>query len=752
VRRSIPLLIAMAATLALVPAAARLSMATGNDAWIDRAGPAFVALQAVDARFGRDDGFVIGVFAEDVLALAVRGWQAGLEDRLRVLPGVAGVRSLLSAQDVQVDAFGPGAVPLIPARAAGTELEARERERLLHHPLYANLLADPNGRGAAILVTLRADCDEAAADRLNRDLNGLLAQLPPPAGTAAVIGGLPAQKQAINAVVLADQRVTVPLSLFIHCCLMLLIVRRRVLVLIPVLSIVSSMVWTYALIALAGKPLDAVLGLLPPLVMGVAVASALHLIYAFASARLLGQPQPLASALRATRAPLLLATAATTAGVLGLHWGPVPAVRGFAPFAAASIVLAALAPVLWLWALSPWIDDGTCRQLREGSFGEPLGRRLGLIAGWSVRRRWWVLGLVAVTVAASAVSLTRLSSDADFLHALPPADPVRQAHDRLDHGVTGVLGLDLLIDPRRPLQIQDLDRLAQVEAGMRADPSMVVVVSLADLMGYIGARTAAAGQRFDAAAALSDLPIGAPAAWKELVGAPLAGGPAPPAPATAAAAAPSTTLRIIARQRDASMAGNAAGARAAEVAARAAFPGATVIAASGGQLLDETSQRMIPAVVRCLLLPLPVLAVLLVVVLRSLRLAALALPVAGLPLLVTYAALPVVGWPVDIGVSMIACIALGVVLDDAARMLVALGHERDATSAITRHGPVLVGTSLAMAGSFLACLAGAFAYTRHFGILLAAAFIIALVVNLCATPALFALCSQRAADNGKDQA
>ncbi len=398
-RRTIPLLIALAATVALAPAAARLSLATGNDAWIDRAGPAVAALQAVEARFGRDDGFVIGVFADDVLARAVRSWQAELEGRLRVLPGVAGVRSLLSAQDVQVDAFGPGAVPLIPARSAGTELDPGERERLLHHPLYANLLISPSGRGAAILVALRADCDEAQTDRLNRELGALRSPscLLPPAPAVAVIGGLPAQKQAINAVVLADQRITVPLSLFINSCQMLLIVRRRVLVLIPVLSIVSSMVWTYALIALAGKPLDAVLGLLPPLVMGVAVASALHLIYAFTAARLAALPRPFASALLATRTPLLLATAATAAGVLGLLWGPVPAVRGFAPFAAASIVLAALAPVLWLWALSPWIHDETCRQLRSGSFGEPLGCRLGLIAGWSVRRRWWVLGLVAIT-------------------------------------------------------------------------------------------------------------------------------------------------------------------------------------------------------------------------------------------------------------------------------------------------------------------------------------------------------------------
>ena len=751
-RAILSLVIAVAATLALVPAAVGLRMATGNDAWIDRAGPAWTALQAVEARFGREDGLVIGVFAPDVLAPALRSWQAALEERVRALPGVAGVRSLLSAQDVQVDAFGPGAVPLISARLAGTELPAAERDRLLHHPLYAGLLVAPDGRGAAILVRLRADCDEAGADRLMHTLGGMLASSPPPGGAEAVLGGLPAQKQAINAVVLADQRVTVPLSLLIHCCLMLMILRRLVLVAIPVLAIVASMVWTYALIALAGQPLDAALGLLPPLVMGVAVASALHLVYAYSAARLAGQPHPYRSALLATRVPLLLATAASAAGVLGLHWGPVPAVRGFAPFAAASIVLAALAPVLWLWALAPWIGEAACRQLQEGAFGAPLGRRLGRLANWSVRRRRWVLGALALIIVVGAFALTRLEADADFLHALPPSDAVRRAHERIDQAVTGVLGLDLLIDPGHAPQTADLAALARLEAGMRADPTVVVAVSLADLIAYIGERSAAASQRFAAAEALGDLPIGAPAAWQELVGERLAGDQlGAPAPGSAAArGGPATTLRIIARQRDASMAANAAGARAAAAAARAAFPGATVVAASGGQLLDETSQRMIPAVVRCLLLPLPVLAVLLVVVLRSLRLAVLALPVAGLPLLITYAALPVVGWPVDIGVSMIACIALGVVLDDAARMLVALGREGKADAVVARHGPVLVGTSLAMAGSFLACLAGAFAYTRHFGILLAAAFIVALAVNLVVTPALTALCAPRPRASGKD--
>src|SRR5260221_12937447 len=93
---------------------------------------------------------------------------------------------------------------------------------------------------------------------------------------------------------------------------------------------------------------------------------------------------------------------------------------------------------------------------------------------------------------------------------------------------------------------------------------------------------------------------------------------------------------------------------------------------------------------------------------------------------------------------MIACIALGIIVDDAVRMSIALGRDADgAHHAAADVGPVLVGGCLAMAGSFIACLAGRFAYTRHFGVLLAAAFLIALAVNATVTPALFALVRPR---------
>jgi len=753
-KRFARLVVALIASLLLLPATVHLRVATGNDAWINRDGAAWSALAETEQRFGRADGFVVAIFAPDVLSVPCLAWQQTIADRIRQIPGVTGLDGLNQAQDVQVDDQGVSAVLLIPddfSTLAPAD-QAVVRARVLAHPLYRNLLVNQAGTAAALIVKLDRALDEQGVQKIERSMSILLKSTPPPTGMSAVLGGLPAQKQAINQAVIEDQKLTVPLSITIHACLMLLILRLPILVAIPLASIGTTLVWTYASLALMGRPLDAVLGLLPPLVMGVAVASSLHLIFGYARLRLAGEPSPLREVLLHARLPLSLCVLTTCAGVLGLLWGPVEAVRVFAPFASVGIALAAIAPILWLWALSPWIDRSTCQRLVDGPFGHCMGRWLCGFTGWCKGHAKVLLACAVVLAGVCVWALSDVPSDADFLHALPVGNPVRYAHERIDRELTGVLALDVLIDVGHRPGAKDLDGLRAVQAVMHQEPSIATSLSLADVIDVVAARTKEHGHAADPGEIVDDLSVGAPAVWKQFVGASLpedetklfsarvglASMTPPPKHRTA------STMRILARQHDASMAGNAAAAQRAVVAATQAFPGAKVLASSGSLVLDETSQAMIPATLRSILLPLPCIALLLWLTTRSLRLACLAIPIAGLPLLITYAQLWPLGWPIDIGVSMIACVGLGMIVDDTVRMFLALrAEERGQQEAAASIGPVLVGGCLAMAGSFIACLAGQFAYTRHFGVLLAAAFLIALLVNMTLTPALLALLAPR---------
>jgi predicted RND superfamily exporter protein len=408
----------------------------------------------------------------------------------------------------------------------------------------------------------------------------------------------------------------------------------------------------------------------------------------------------------------------------------VEAVRRFAPFAAAGVVAGALMPFLWLWALRPFISSGACLALHHGPTGVRVGRWLGSLATACLHRRRLVLGFYALLTLAAALLMTRVRSDVDFLAALPSDNPVRQAHQRIDERLTGILPLDLLVDLGRQPRGDDLPALARATAAVRDDPTVAYACSIADVARLLAERAGDAGQAVSDDP-LADLRLGAQAAWRRFVAAGFAGGAG-------------QVVRILARQHDASVTANAEAAERLARVVAGEMPGSRVVVASAGRVLAETTSRLLPSVAWTLGLALPVIAVLLLIVLRSWRLALVALVLAGLPLLITYASLPLLGWPLDIGVAMIACIALGIIMDDSIHLTFAVARSRGvAGDAAVEVGPVLLGATLAMSASFLACLFGGFAYTRHFGALLATVFLIGLAINLTLAPALVACLRRR---------
>jgi uncharacterized protein len=709
-RRWAPLTILLLFTACVLPWAARVQMSAGAGGWIDSHGPAATALGELESRFGRQDGFVIGLFAPDVLDPACLAWQRQLAAELLALPGIAGVDGMMSAQDVVVDETGPEPLPLLEA----------DRADILNHPLYAGLLVSHDGTAAALLAAMRMDVDEPAAASLALRIQDLLATSPPPSGAQAVLGGLPMQQSAINHAVIADQALTIPLTFILLGVVLIVVLRDTRLVILCLTTIGCSLVWTMAALGMAGRSIDALIGLLPALVLGIGVATSLHLIHAVAMAMRDSASHPLRQALRTASLPLLLATLTAIAGVAGLWWGAVPAVRAFAPWASLGVLIAGIAPFLFIPAAMPLLPAASWSASAAGWAGDRLGSALGRLAAACQRRRIIVLAAALAAAAAGTLLCLHLRVDADFVHALPPADPVRIAHERIDAGLTGAVGLDILIDVGHVPTADDLHAIEPVVLGLRSDPSVAHVLSLADVVHLVVLR----GDHRPPDEILADLKIGAKPVYQRFVGSSLGSG------------GPAHVLRIMARQHDGSIAEAAKAARRAETAAHKAFPQATVRMASGALLLDETTSRLLPATVNSLAASKIAVVLLLLLFLRSVRLALVAMAITLLPLLLTYAAIPALGWPLDVAVSMIACIALGMIMNDAVHLTYALDRHPDPADALRSSGPALAASAAALGVAFAACAMGGFAYTRRFGILLALAFAIGLVVNLLVAPAL----------------
>jgi predicted RND superfamily exporter protein len=701
------------ATAAALPAALGVPVEVGSGAWIDRAGPAFGRSRQVEERFGPLDDLVVARFCEDALSAESLAWEVELVAAVEAWPEVLGVEALSTADDVMVDALGVGDEPLL--RPGWT------REGVIRHPIYAGALVAPDGRAAAVLVRPRAGLRTHQLAALVDRLRAWLERHPPPGAGGAMLAGLPVQALAVADAVQADQRRTTPLAASALAALLLALLGPGPAFVACLGSIASAAVWTRAFHALIDTPVDALLALLPPLVMAVAVSTGLHLVVPACRAMRVGAP--LGRALREVALPVALTVLTTVAGLSGLLFGAVPAVRRFAAFGVAGTLLAALSAAAWTWAIAPLLNRERASRALDGRGWRALDRVGVALLTLGERRRGAVRAALVLAAFASAGLLHRVQVDAHFVTALPADSPVRRAHAAIDAGLTGVLPLDVLVDVGRVPEAADVAALGRAVTELRGQPGIRHAVSLADLVALVETRAREAGESPPPAdELLADLRDLDPDRYARWVGRSLDGEGL-------------HLLRVAARQADGAVAVATAFEGPLRRALARELPGARVVIAGGTDMMAETTARVVPAVLRGVLATLPAVALLVGLSLGSPRQALAALAAVGLPLLAVYALLPLLGWSLDVGISMIACVALGIVVDDTVHIVAASRHPQ-AERARRAVAPILVATSASLGVAFLAFLAGGFAHTRRFGALVALVFAVALAVNLVGLPAL----------------
>ena len=153
---------------------------------------------------------------------------------------------------------------------------------------------------------------------------------------------------------------------------------------------------------------------------------------------------------------------------------------------------------------------------------------------------------------------------------------------------------------------------------------------------------------------------------------------------------------------------------------------------------------MVDSQVRSFSVAVAVVALLLILQLRSFSLGLLAMIPNLLPILVGLGGMAMLGIPLSPGTVMIAAVAMGVVVDDSVHVLAAYqrhartGDDRLAAirHAVTDVGRPVVITSLLLVTGFLVLVFGSFEPSRQIGQVVAVVVVTALLADLLLLPAL----------------
>ncbi len=436
--------------------------------WFLETDPQLERYRRFQATFGNDEVVLLNVHRPDgVLERKSLEQLRELERELLRVPGIARVHSVLSVPDVVLH---EGAAVRLespipnPLPESDEELDRASR-RVLDSPIYANRLVDPTGTRTMVWAELNVlqDIDERRDEIVGQIRSAAARTL---GSTEHSIAGFGVIYSALNGLTQRDFGLFVGLSYALIFATFAWAFQgwRWTLAAMGVLTV--GALGTLGAYGLAGHRLNMVTATLPVLVGVLGIADAVHFPTAFnhyaGCSRRCGVLWVAAAGLQRVWLPCLFTTLTTMAGFLALASAPMAVLRQLGLYAALGVGLAFVASSVFMpLAL---IGSGPANPAERRAVGRVLER----IERWLRERPVRIALTTVLLTAAAVVGASRVTTDTYTLGYLPDDHVVVQDDRAIRDGWGFYAPLDFVVIPSQGRTLNDEHVIAGIERFVEA--------------------------------------------------------------------------------------------------------------------------------------------------------------------------------------------------------------------------------------------------------------------------------------------
>lgn len=538
-----------------------------------------------------------------------------------------------------------------------------------------------------------------------------------PQGVRMVFGGSPLLNLGLDREGRRVDQTAVPILVGLFLVILIITLRSLRTTLCAFIPVGFTVLAADGAFALLGGTGNLVVNVAKPLLMVLLLASGLHVTVAFQHRLRIGQTRSEAAwgAAREKARGVALALFTTAVGFFSLSLAEVAPIRVLGMLTAGG--LAAGGPLV-LFTLPALLARFGPERPPPG----PAGRRVGALeatlvaaVGWSVRRTGVVLVAATLTLVAAAFALGQLRPSTHPIAYFPADHPVRVSHDELSKAGAGLMTLEAVLDLGGETDAPPLLEIDRFASTATAISGVRGRVDLALFLREASFRTSGS----------EAVPPPAAASWlleeRPELGQSLRAGSwyrvallLEPDSSAQDLDRVSARLRAIQEEQ---------------------LPQAKLTLTGNYDLIVRSQRSLQETLVASLGATLLFMELVLLVALRSFRLALVALIPNALPVAANILVMWLLAIPLDVGTAMTGAVALGIAVDDTLHFLVAW-KEEGREAAIVRTGRAIVLSTVVISAGFFALVPSDFLPTRNFALLSGVAMVVALVGDLLVLPPL----------------
>ena len=440
-------------TIGLGSAVPRLDLNSDAEAIIPSDHPEMIYKAWVEDYFGVDSPAVLlvtadgedGVFTPENLALIKH-----LSDAMMAMDRIDGddlvslseVDNILGADDSLL------VEPFFEQPPATLEEARAVRRAVLANPMMTGTVVSADGAATVVLAEHLPDTDK---QKLYVDLQELVAKAPR-TGAEVLIAGRPMVEGELGRMAKEDIAVMFPVVVVMAAIVLWFSLRCIRGVVLPLVVVVSSVVWTTGLMAWTGATFHALSNSMVIILIPIGIADGIHVIdrYLYRAERLPGpdRQSTVFETMQDMFLPVVVTSITTALGMLSLVASEVGSIRSLGLFTAIGVLAAMVFSLTILPALLVVLPD-----LRNASPSDqclpahgPVAALLARLDRFVTRKPAVAIALGAVICAFGVIGIPSLVTDASMIQNFPENHPVRLADRAQFRHFAGTLPTEIVID------------------------------------------------------------------------------------------------------------------------------------------------------------------------------------------------------------------------------------------------------------------------------------------------------------------
>ena len=421
----------------------KIDVVTDDKSMLPEGDPVVAAFDEVDETFGGAEFAMVILDMGEVFDVEALREIDRLTLSLERVKGGNSVWSITNVEEIKGVEGGIEVVELIE-EIPDSEAELQKlKNRVLSDDDYAGQIVSKNGKIALVLIQLLPNVDE---ESLIHDIKEVIQKLG--LDEKAYLAGEPVFGEEIDKMVGRDMAKLLPIAILVMIAILFFSFRNIRGVVLPLLIVVVTVIWTLGLMGYVGVPLSVIGNIMPIILISMGIADGIHVLTRYRE-ELSSESDKWKSLTRTVVAvglACLLTSITTMVGFGSLYTSSLRMIKDFGLFTAIGVGIAFIITVTlflaFLFLLRPHrreLDfDTQATQSKDKKRKVLLKGILEKWANFIVGRAKTVLAVASLLVLLACVGILFISTETNFIKMFNPNSPIRLAYNTMKENFGGV--------------------------------------------------------------------------------------------------------------------------------------------------------------------------------------------------------------------------------------------------------------------------------------------------------------------------